>query len=73
MPYGPPAAAANSPAATVNWSTFRMLCHLAVSPKLDRFLRQSPYSVLSSEISRLTERGDDHDLGFSGLELLPAY
>ncbi|KAJ6127916.1 SNF2-related protein [Penicillium samsonianum] len=47
MIYGPPAggsAAPLSPAtsgdspATVNWFIFRMLCHLAVSRKLDWFL-----------------------------------
>lgn len=67
--YGPsgdssaaPAVPADSPA-SMNWSTFRMLCHLSVSPKLDRFLRRSPSSVLSAEISRFTERGDDHGFG----------
>ena len=68
--YGPPsdtpaaasAASADSPA-TMNWATFRMLCHLSVSPKLDRFLRRSPSSVLSAEISRFTERGDDQGFG----------
>ena len=64
--YGPPGAASGASAdsaATMNWATFRMLCHLSVSPKLDRFLRRSPSSVLSAEISRFTERGDDHGFG----------
>ncbi|KAF4771545.1 hypothetical protein HAV15_004406 [Penicillium sp. str.  len=37
-------------------ATVRILCHLAVSPKLNRSPRGSPSSVLLAKVSRFTER-----------------
>ncbi|KAJ5680960.1 hypothetical protein N7536_012099 [Penicillium majusculum] len=37
-------------------ATVRILCHLAVSPKLNRSPRDSPSSVLLAKVSRFTER-----------------
>lgn len=44
----------------VDVATFRILCHLTVSPKLNRFLRGSPSSVLLDNVSHFTERGDEN-------------
>ncbi|KAJ5924231.1 Helicase C-terminal [Penicillium verhagenii] len=35
----------------MSWSAFRQLCHLAVKPKLDVFLRRSSSRVLSADIN----------------------
>jgi hypothetical protein len=37
--------------ASINWATYRQLCHIAVHPKLDLFLRNSSHSVLSADIT----------------------
>ncbi|KAJ5426113.1 hypothetical protein N7465_001183 [Penicillium sp. CMV-2018d] len=55
----PSAASADGPA-TMNWAMSRISSHLAVSPKLNRFLRRSPSSVPLAEVSRFTRCGDDN-------------
>lgn len=44
----------------INWATFRQLCHLAINPKLDVFLRRSSSRVLSADINAFGDSGDDH-------------
>ncbi|KAJ5162548.1 Helicase C-terminal [Penicillium capsulatum] len=47
----------------IDWATYRQLCHLAVNPKLDLFLRRSASHVLSADISAFGDCGDDHGFG----------
>ena len=49
--------------ASINWATYRQLCHIAVHPKLDLFLRNSAHHVLSADITTYGDWGDDHGFG----------
>ncbi|KAJ5802327.1 Helicase C-terminal [Penicillium pulvis] len=53
----------------INWATFRQLCHLAVNPKLDVFLRRSSSRVLSADINAFGDSGDDRGFGLLSLGL----
>ncbi|KAJ5209980.1 Helicase C-terminal [Penicillium cf. griseofulvum] len=48
---------------SINWATYRQLCHIAVHPKLDLFLRNSSHSVLSADITSYGDWGDDRGFG----------
>lgn len=41
----------NDSTVAIDWTTYRQLCHLAVNPKLDLFLRRSASHVLSADIT----------------------
>ncbi|KGO38096.1 Helicase, C-terminal [Penicillium expansum] len=67
--HGPPTeSAASGPsqdgqAGSINWATYRQLCHIAVYPKMDLFLRNSAHSVLAAEITSYGDWGDDCGFG----------
>jgi SNF2 family DNA or RNA helicase len=47
----------------MNWSTYRQLCHLAVHPKLDKFLQRTTGNVLADDIRAFSDYGDDRGFG----------
>jgi SNF2 family DNA or RNA helicase len=48
---------------SMNWSTYRQLCHLAVHPKLDKFLQRTTGNVLADDIRAFSDYGDDRGFG----------